>query len=324
MSKNINQKNIIFLEVEPQDEQQIRNKYPKCVIECRTLSEEEIIRKYPDAEILCVFIYSKISKKCIESLANLKLIVTRSVGYDHIDLKAANERDVPVCNVPDYGSHVIAEHVFALLLSAIRLVKQGDDQVEKKSSFDFHGLRGVALKGKTLGIVGVGKIGKNVARIASLGFLMDVIAFDIDPDEDIARECHFSYVPLEKIWKKSDVITFHVPLLERTRHLVNENTISQMKNGVVLINTARGGVIDTKALVRGIKTGKIGHAALDVLEHEQNIREDEKLINLPQVIITPHIAFYADDSMKKMYSEAIVSLDQFCEEQKLKYRVKGE
>jgi D-lactate dehydrogenase len=196
------EKNIVFLEVESEDEALIRKKYPKASIECCVLTEEEIISKYPNAEILCVFIYSHISEKTIAELKNLHCIVTRSVGYDHIDLKAAHENNVIVCNVPDYGSHVIAEYVFALLLSTIRQVVRGDDRVEH-SSFHFHGLRGIALKGKTLGIVGVGKIGKNVARIASLGFLMDVVAFDVEPDEDAARECHFSYVPLEEVWKKA-------------------------------------------------------------------------------------------------------------------------
>lgn len=321
--KSIDEKNIVFLEVEPQDESQIRKQYPKASIECCTLSEDELIKKYPNAEIICVFIYSTLSGDTISALKNLQCIITRSVGYDHIDLRTAHEKGVVVCNVPDYGSHVIAEHVFALLLSTIRQIVQGDDRVEH-SSFDFHGLRGIALKGKTLGIVGVGKIGKNVARIASLGFLMDVFAYDTNPDEDAARECHFTYVSLEELWQKSDIITLHVPLLESTKHMVNRDSISKMKDGVVLINTARGGVIDTKALIEGIQSKKISHAALDVLEHEQNIREDQELIRLPQVVITPHTAFYADDSMKKVYSEVFVSIDQFLGEEKLKYKVTGE
>ncbi len=323
LPREIDDMNIVFLEVEPEDEAQIREKYPKAQIECRTLSEEEIVNKYPKTEILCVFIHTPITKQVIESLPNLKCIVTRSVGYDHIHLKTAKQKDVPVCNVPDYGSHVIAEHVFALLLSTIRQIKKSDNRVEN-CSFDFHGLRGIALKGKTLGIVGVGKIGKNVARIASLGFLMDVIAYDVFQDEDMARECHFTYSSLEEVWEKSDIISLHVPLLESTRHMVNSESISKMKNGVILINTARGGIIDTKALVEGIKSEKISHVALDVLEHEKNIKEDDELIHLPQVIITPHTAFYADDSMKKMYSEALFSINQFINGEKLKYRVEGE
>jgi len=314
---------IVFLEVEKTDETQIRATFPNAKIEPKVLSEDEIIKKYADAEILCPFIYTQITRKVIENLQNLKLIVTRSVGYDHIDLKTAKERNVPVCNVPDYGSHVIAEHVFALLLSTIRCVREGDEKVEK-CEFDFHGLRGVALKGKTLGLIGTGKIGKNVARIASLGFLMDVVAFDIDQDADAARENHFTYVDqIEEVFQKSDIISLHVPFLPTTEHLINKETIAKMRDGVILINTARGGIIETSALIRAMKSGKIAHAALDVLEHEKNIAENSELINLPNVVVTPHIAFYADDSMRKMYSESILSIERFIKKEELLHRVVG-
>ncbi len=320
--QSIHEKNIVFLEVEPEDMQILQKEFPEAQIESEPLSEDKIIQKYADAEIMCVFIYSQLTSNVIENLPNLKLIVTRSVGYDHIDLEAAEKKNVVVCNVPNYGAHVIAEHVFALLLSSVRCIKEGDERVEK-CFFDFHGLRGVSLKGKTLGIIGAGKIGQNVARIASLGFLMDVIVSDAHPDEDIAREYHFQYVSLEQVWERSDFITLHVPLIPSTKHMINSETIAKMKNGVVIINTARGGIIDTKALIAGITSEKISHVALDVLEHEQNIQEDKELISLPQVITTPHIAFYADDSMKKMYEEAFVSLHQFLEGQDLKYQVQG-
>jgi len=314
---------IVFLEVEKTDETQIRATFPNAKIEPKVLSEDEIIKKYADAEILCPFIYTQITRKVIENLQNLKLIVTRSVGYDHIDLKTAKERNVPVCNVPDYGSHVIAEHVFALLLSTIRCVREGDEKVEK-CEFDFHGLRGVALKGKTLGLIGTGKIGKNVARIASLGFLMDVVAFDIDQDADAARENHFTYVDqIEEVFQKSDIISLHVPFLPTTEHLINKETIAKMRDGVILINTARGGIIETSALIRAMKSGKIAHAALDVLEHEKNIAENSELINLPNVVVTPHIAFYADDSMRKMYSESILSIERFIKKEELLHQVVG-
>lgn len=319
----MNTPNIVFLEVEPEDTKTVRAVFSKAAIESEVLSEDEIIKKHKNAKVLCVFIYTKISRKIIENLPNLKFIMTRSVGYDHIDLAAANEKNIPVCNVPDYGSHVIAEHVFALLLSSIRCVKEGDDRMEQ-CFFDFHGLRGIALKGKKLGIIGTGKIGRNVARIASLGFLMEVIAYDPHSDEEAARENHFHYVDLEKIWKESDFITLHVPLLKNTKHIINKQTIAKMKDGVVLVNTARGGLIDTKSLVAGIKSNKISHAALDVLEHEKNIADNEELIHLPRVITTPHIAFYADDSMRRMYDEAICSIQRFLNGEELVHLVEGE
>ncbi len=316
--------NITFLEVEKEDEEKITQVFPEAKIFSEVMKEDEIIEKCQDTEVLCVFIYSKLTKKVIEALPNLKLIVTRSVGYDHIDLEMANEKNIPVCNVPDYGAHVIAEHVFALLLSGLRKVEEGKERVEKEKIFDFHGLRGKALKGKTLGLIGAGKIGKNVARIASLGFLMDVIVSDPFPDENAARENHFEYVDQDEIWKRADIVSLHCPLLDETKHLINSETIDQMKGGVTIVNTSRGGVIETEDLLEGIKSGKIAHAALDVLEHEKNIQKHEELLALPNVIITPHVAFYADDSMKKMYSEAIDSIKRFIDKKKLIHQVMGE
>jgi D-lactate dehydrogenase len=175
-----------------------------------------------------------------------------------------------------------------------------------------------------MGVIGTGKIGMHVCRIASLGFLMDVIAYDPYPNKDKAADYHFKYVrSLEDIWKKSDVITLHVPLFPETKHMINAKTIAKMKDGVVLINTARGGLIDTKALVKAIKKGKFADVALDVLEHEEQIKKNEEIMNLPGVIITPHVAFYADDSVDKMYSEAIDSIKRFCKGEKLIHQVHG-
>lgn len=156
----MNTNNITFLEVEKEDESIIQKNFPQAKIITKSLSEDEIITECQDTQILCIFIYTKITAKVIKNLPNLKFIVTRSVGYDHIDLKTAQEKNIKICNVPDYGSHVIAEHVFALLLSGIRKIGEGKDQVEKKHNFSFQGLRGMALKGKTLGVIGTGKIGK--------------------------------------------------------------------------------------------------------------------------------------------------------------------
>jgi len=302
---------IYFLEVENEDEFLLKSKYPRARIFGSKLDEDEIIKNCLDAEVLCVFIHSRISQKVINALPNLKLIVTRSVGYDHIDLTAARQKNVVVCNVPDYGSHVIAEHVFALLLSGLRHVNLGGLRVVQDLDFSYSGLRGTALKGKTLGIVGAGRIGKIVARIGSLGFLMNVLAFDPLEDSDVALENHFQYTDLETLLSKSDIISLHCPLLQETKHLIDENAIKKMKNGAVIVNTSRGGVIDTNALVEALKSKKISCAFLDVLEHENNLNKDRDLLDLKNVIITPHIAFYADDSMGKMYSESFLSIDSF-------------
>lgn len=316
---------ILFCEVDNEDRKKIQTVFPNSIIEEKIITPETIHQKkkeYADVEILCPFIYSQINKKIIDALPKLKLIITRSVGYNHIDLEYAKEKNITICNVPDYGSHVIAEHVFALLLSTIRKVQQGDQQTEN-NNFDFHGLRGMALKCKKIGIIGTGKIGKNVARIASMGFLMDVLAYDKYPDEEAALSSHFSYVDsVEEIWKQCDIISLHVPAFPDTIHMVNKKSISLMKKGVVLINTARGKLIKTSDLIDGIESGKISYAALDVLEHEKNIKKNAKLLQLPQVVVTPHIAFYADDSMNKMYEEAMKTIKRFEKGEKLPHKVK--
>ncbi len=318
--------NIIFAEVEKQDEEKIPAKF---WVDNRIINEDiicdeadEYFEKYKQAEVLCIFIYSKITKKLLDAMPNLKLIVTRSVGYNHIDLQACHEKNIPVCNVPDYGSHVIAEHVFAMLLSSLRCIEDASDKT-KVCDFTFTGLRGMALKGKTLGIIGTGKIGKKVARIGSMGFLMNVIAYARHPDIDASLSSHFSYVDsLEEIWEKSDIISLHIPENKDSYHLINKESIAKMKDGVVLVNTARGGLIETKALIEGIKSKKISHAVLDVVENEKHIADFPELLKMKEVLITPHIAFYADDSMKTMYSEAIASVYKFLDHKTLTHEIK--
>ena len=318
--------NIIFAEVEKQDEEKIPKEF---WVDNRIINEDivcdetdEYFEKYKQAEVLCVFIYSKVTKKLIDAMPNLKLIVTRSVGYNHIDLQECYKRKIPVCNVPDYGSHVIAEHVFAMLLSSLRCIEEASDKT-KTCDFTFTGLRGMSLKGKTLGIIGTGKIGKKVARIGSMGFLMNVIAYARHPDIDASLSSHFTYVDsVKEIWEKSDIISLHIPENKDSHHIINENSIKQMKDGVVLVNTARGGLIETEALIKGIKSKKISHAVLDVVENEKHISDFPELLKMKEVLITPHIAFYADDSMKTMYSEAIASVYKFINHQEFIHEIK--
>ncbi len=319
---NIKPGNVYFFEVEKTDEKRIKKAFPKAKIVKEPLTEKNV-KKYKKAQVVCTFIYSSISKKVLSQLPDLKMVVTRSVGYNHIDLKATDKANVFVCNVPDYGSHVIAEHTFALLLSAARNVVEGEERTEK-DKFEWQGLRGMALRGKTLGVIGTGKIGVQVCRIASLGFQMKVIAYDKYPNHDKAIDYHFDYVDsLDEIWKRSDVITLHTPLFPETEHLINAKSIRKMKKGVMLINTARGELIDTPALIKGIKSGKISEAALDVVEHENNIKKHNEILHLDEVIVTPHIAFYADDSIGRMYDEAMESIHRLVKGKDLKHQVHG-
>lgn len=315
--------NILFTEVLAEDKNLVTKKFPRSLIFNQALNGAKLIKAAKDKEIICISIRSHLDAKKILSLPKLKLIVTRSVGYDHIDLKIAKQQGIIVCNVPDYGSHVISEFVFALLLSGMRHIGKGDARVEKDYKFSFAGLRGGALKGKTMGIIGTGKIGANVARIASLGFLMKVIAYDAFPNKDLAEANHFKYTSLTTLFKQADIISLHCPLLPKTKHLINKKNLSLMKHGVIIVNTSRGGLIDSKALTKVVKAGKVSHAFLDVLEHEDSIKQDQELIKLPQVIVTPHIAFYADDSMNKMYTNAFEAINAFLNKKPLPAIVVG-
>jgi D-lactate dehydrogenase len=292
---------LLFLDVEDADKAAVLKRFPSAIFAAAD--------KPADAEVISTFITTSFPRTLIEKLPKLKLLCTRSVGYDHIDLAACKERGITVCNVPDYGSHVIAEHVFALLLSTLRHVPEGDARVES-GTFNYHGLRGMALRGKTLGILGTGKIGRRVAEIAH-GFGMTILATDICRTIELEERFNVQYVTFEELLKQSDILTLHAPATPETEHLLNTKAFAKMKEGIVLVNTARGSLIDSKALLHALMDGTVAWALLDVLEHEQNFEENKALIAHPHVVTTPHIAFYADDSMKNMYLDCFQSIEEW-------------
>src|SRR3989338_8009262 len=309
---------IVFLEVDPQDEASILGRFPSARILRGTLQEEPNER-WRDAEILSIFIYSQIGTEELKNLPKLRLLCTRSVGTNHIDIIACKDRGVEVCNVPDYGSHVIAEHVFALLLGTLRHIHEGDERVEG-GKFNYHGLRGMALRGKTLGIIGTGKIGRRAAQIAH-GFGMTILAVDQCRTLELIDLLGVRYVSLSELLSLSDIITLHIPATRETEHLMNAKTIAKMRDGVILVNTARGEIIDSQALLQALISGKIAYALLDVLEHERDFQWNKELIGHPRVITTPHIAFYADDSMRNMYSDCFASMQQWLAGEQLVHRM---
>lgn len=300
---------LTFLEVDAEDVAGIRARFPDAQVIQTPLRKDGNLKKCAESEILSCFIYSKIDAKELRSLPRLKLLCTRSVGTDHIDLAACAARGVTVCNVPDYGSHVIAEHVFALVLGTLRHIHEADRRVEE-GKFDYHGLRGMALRGKTIGIAGTGKIGRRVARIAN-GFGMRILAMDTVRSDETVDLLGARYVALDELLRESDILTLHLPLLDATTHVINAEAFAKMKDGVVLVNTARGGLVDTEALVSALKSGKVLYALLDVLEHEKDYESNRELIDHPRAITTPHIAFYADDSMRNMFHECFESIAGF-------------
>ncbi len=289
----------------------IKNAFPddEIVVYDRPLEGAELIRAADGAQVLSVFIYTNVSKEIIDSLRELKLIVTRSVGFDHIAAKHAIERGITVCHVPDYGSHVVAEHVFALMLAVARRIPFADAHVKRERKFDFQPFLGLELRDKTLGVVGTGKIGAAVIGIA-LGFGMRVIAFDVYENKSLQAKYGFPYLPLEEVLSKSDFITLHVPLTSETHHIIGASAFRKMKRGSVLINASRGGVVDSQALREALESDHLWGAGVDVLEDEAH-PEDDPLLEAPNLIITPHSAFFTKEVLVRIAATTIDSIRNF-------------
>jgi len=284
-----------------------------------------------EAEVLCTFIESKIGKSEMDRFPAAKLIATRSTGFDHIDLAAAKERGITVVNVPFYGENTVAEFTFALLLALSRRIIDADELV-RGGAFSPVGLRGFDLAGKTLGVIGCGHIGMHVIRMAN-GFGMKVLGYEVHPDPARAEAFHFTYASLPELLAESDIVSLHVPYNEHTHHLINRENIALMKKGSYLINTARGAVVETDALVEALQKGIIAGAALDVLEEEgylddeaalltaphpnegavKTALENHYLIEHPRVIVTPHLAFNTTEAVERILDTTIENIQHFAE-----------
>ena len=280
-------------------------------------------------EAISIFIDSPIGPAELERLPDLKLITSRSTGFDHIDLAAAKTRGATVLSVSAYGEHTVAEFAFALLLMLSRRMFEGHQAV-LHGSFDPKAFTGLDLYGKTLGVLGTGRIGKNVVKIA-LGFGMKVLLFDLYPDQAFATEHGLSYVGIDELFQQSDIITLHLPGGKETEKIINDQAINKFKSGMIVINTARGSLIDTAALVQGLTTGKIAGAGLDVLAEEGNVADEmhllaaphpnadnlktlllnHHLIDHPHVVITPHMAFNTKEALQRILDTTIDNLNNF-------------
>ncbi len=295
---------------------------------------ERNVKKIKNFDAIAIFIYSQITKRILDQLPNLKLITTMSTGYDHIDLEECKKRGITVCNVPTYGENTVAEHTFALILTLSRKIIESVNRT-RRGDFSLKGLRGFDLKGKTIGIVGCGNIGRHVARIAK-GFKMKILVYDVCKDMKFAKQIGFKYVDLNILLKKSDIITLHVPLLPATKHMINKDNIKLIKKGAILINTARGGVVDTTALIKALDKGILSAAALDVLEEEELIKEEKQLLSKKfpmerqrkvieehiliakdNVIITPHNAFNSKEALLRILDTTIANIKGFLKNRKV-------
>ena len=264
------------------------------------------------AQAVCVFVNDVVDAACVGKLADLgvKLIALRCAGYNNVDLKAAKARNLPVVRVPAYSPHAVAEHAVALLLTLSRRTHRAYNRV-RELNFSLNGLVGANVNGKTVGVVGTGKIGKIAAQIFR-GFDATVLAYDPFPSLEWAVQHQIRYTQLPELLATSDIVTLHVPLLPETNQLINTGTLAQMKRGVLLINTSRGKLIETKALIHALKSGQVGGVALDVYEEEEGIffedlsgqvlQDDQlsRLLTFPNVLITSHQAFLTQEGLSEL------------------------
>ena len=261
---------------------------------------------------VCLFVNDIANQECLEKLAKsgVKLIALRCAGYNNIDLNTARDLGISVVRVPAYSPHAVAEHAVALLLTLNRKIHRAYNRV-REHNFSLNGLVGFDLFRKTAGIIGTGKIGKAAAQIFR-GFQMNVIAYDPFPSEEWAKQCEINYTDLNSLLTKSDVISLHVPLLPETYHLLNAETLAKTKPGAYLINTSRGKIIDTHALIQLLKKGHFGGVALDVYEEEEGVffkdlsdqmlQDDElsRLLTFPNVLVTSHQAFLTHEALQEI------------------------
>ena len=267
------------------------------------LDKDELIREAQGASVLSVFIRTRVDKDVIDSLPELRMINTRSTGFDHIDAEHALEKGMAVTHVAEYGPHVVAEHAFCLLLACARDLVQADRSVKEERRFDFHPFRGIELRDKVLGVLGTGRIGSEAIRIAR-GFGMKVMAFDMYPNEALAQEFAFSYHSLEEVLGSSDFVTVHLPLTDDTRGLIGRVEIQRMRKGSILINAARGAIVDEDALREALDSGHLRAAGVDVIADESDPGASP-LISSERIIITPHIGFYTGEAVDRMLEHSI-------------------
>jgi len=294
--------------------------------------DDDCMPEQKDFEIICIFVDSKITRNVLDQFPNLKMVVTRSTGFDHIDLAAAKEKGVLASYVPGYGDNTVAEFAFGLLLSLARKIYDSIDRIKETGNFDFHDLRGFDVKGKTIGIIGTGRIGREMIRI-SKGFSLNIVAYDPFPNYDFQKEIGFEYAGLEDLLRKSDFVSLHCPYNEHTHHIINKDNIGMMKKGAMLINTARGALVETEALVNALENGQLGGAGLDVLEEEGEIKDelhflisghpkaedmkvmllDHALMRMPNVLVTPHNAFNSQEALHRILDTSIENIKKFKE-----------
>lgn len=286
------------------------------------LSEHTVdLAKGFDAAV--VFIHDTVSAVVLESLkqSGIRFLVTRSAGFNHIDLQAAKRLNIRVANVPKYSPYAVAEHAIALMLTLNRKIIRAHHRL-MDLNFSLNGLVGFDMHEKTVGIIGLGKIGRVMARILC-GFGCKILGYDVQPDRSLAKDFCVNFTTLDELYQNSDIITLHAPLNAQTHYLINQDSLAKMKKGVMLINTSRGGLINTQDVIKAIKSGKIGYLGLDVYEeenelffedHSEDILQDDviaRLMTFPNVLITSHQAFLTHEAIENIAHTTAENLDCF-------------
>lgn len=285
-------------------------------------------------EAICSFVNDHIDEPILKKLKRLgiKLIALRCAGYNQIDLKAAADQGIKIVRVPAYSPEAVAEHAFALILTLSRKTHKAYNRV-RENNFSLEGLTGVNIHGKTVGIIGTGAIGRAFCRIAK-GFGCTILAYDISENEEM-KKLGVKYLPLNEVLSSSHIISLHCPLTPETHHLINPETISLMQDGVALINTSRGALIETKAVIKALKQGKIGFLGIDVYEQEENIffknlseeiMQDEqiaRLMTFPNVLVTGHQAFLTKEALEQISKITLANISAFEKGEALDNEVKA-
>ena len=276
------------------------------------------------ADAVCVFVNDTLNAAVCNQLAlkGVKIIALRCAGFNNVDLEAAKINGLRVCRVPVYSPEAVAEHALALILTLNRKTHKAYNRV-REQNFSLHGLEGFNLHGKTVGVIGTGNIGQVFCRMM-LGLGCKVLAFDLNANKDL-ESLGIEYLPLLNVLK-ADIISLHCPMNNQTKHLINDESIAQMKKGVMLINTSRGGLIDTKSVIKGLKSGQIAYLGIDVYEQEEHlffrdlsntvIQDDEiqRLMSFPNVLVTAHQAFFTDEALGQIATTTLKNVEQLVKE----------
>ncbi len=317
---------IVFYDVTKEQEKWIKTKYPKLSVVFKSGKLNLSNLPNPKTEILSVHANCKIDANMLSKLPNLKLIATRTTGIDHIDLATCKKNKIRVVNAAGMNAQSVSEFTFGLIVNSARQINDGARRVEG-GRFDDKGFVGTELAGKTIGVIGTGAVGGGVLRIAK-GFGMKLLANDAFKNTKLQKELKFKYVTVKEILQKSDVISLHVPSTPKTKHMINTKTLKFVKPTAGIVNTARGAIVDSKAVLTALKSKKLAWYAADVLEIEHNIftdkamgAVDKQLVAHEKSLITPHMAYGTSEAVARVTSETLQHINDFIKNKPQKFVV---